>query len=80
MSDYQGTPPPMDGKIIAGHQFDSHRRCGCGRSWFDIRNTAEADIEQDGIAHHGKLTRHEWMQIVAERDREDARIEAASLR
>ena len=59
---------------IAGHTFDGHGRCSCGRTWADIRNTVEEEVENLGIAHSGKLSRYEYTEIKTARDAEDARI------
>lgn len=61
---------------IAGHEF-LNGVCGCGRHWADIRNVGDEALSQAGIAHMGLLNTEELRQIKAEREAEDARIEAA---
>ena len=63
---------------IAGHSFDEHGRCSCGRAWVDIRNTLASDIGQQGIAHRGALNDSEYSQIAARREAEDARLSNAT--
>lgn len=62
---------------IAGHTY-VFGRCECGRWRADINGAAREAIayggtliEQDGIAHFGKCTAHEWGQIV-----EDVTVDA----
>lgn len=59
--------------IIAGHMFHSGR-CSCGLAWVDIRNTDIDEVGQEGIAHTGRLSGHEFEQIREMRDAENARI------
>lgn len=72
----------MTAESIAGHLFDSTGICTglkpdgtrCGREWADIRNTVEEEINNQGIAHTGGLTRNEYDQIVTRRNTENAKI------
>lgn len=59
---------------IAGHTFDDHGRCLCGRAWLDIRNTERSEIGQTAIAHAGSLSENEYDEIAIRRDAENARM------
>ena len=63
----------MEVVVIAGHQF-IYGRCDCGLAWLDIRNTRQSDVGEEGIAHRGRLTEHEYEEIEAVRAEEDGRI------
>lgn len=58
--------------VIAGHVFTdgpTGRVCICGKRWADLLTAREDAIGQSGWAHVGALSRPEYDQIVAERDR-----------
>jgi hypothetical protein len=63
---------------IAGHTFDDSPDaiCTCGRTWAEIADTTEDQVGAGGIAHTMHLTKQEWEQIVAERERRSARASA----
>jgi hypothetical protein len=61
---------------IAGHHFEAGR-CRCGILWTNIRNATEADLEQEGIAHIGKLIVAELSSIQRFREAEDDAIRQA---
>ena len=62
--------------FIAGHTFENGA-CVCGRKWVDIRNCALSDIGEEGIAHSGRLTTHELVQIESTRALEDIALSKA---
>lgn len=60
--------------FIAGHTFQTNnlgrRVCvACNKPWTLIAGATEADIDRNGIAHVGPLSRREYEEICAERDR-----------
>lgn len=62
--------------IAAGHTFENGA-CACGRKLVDIRNCANSDVGDEGIAHSGRLTANELMQIEVLRTKEDAALSKA---
>jgi hypothetical protein len=54
---------------IAGHDFNLEGKCSCGKRLVDLLVTTEDGVGKMEIAHSGSLTRHEFNQIEAERDR-----------
>ncbi len=60
----------------AGHTFENGV-CVCGRKWVDIRNCSTSDIGEEGIAHMGRLTTNELIQIETLRTKEDAALSKA---
>lgn len=65
-------------RSIAGHSFPDFGNCICGMSWLVLRQTQRSEIGLPNIAHTANLTEHEYNQIEAARDAEDARISAAT--
>jgi len=54
---------------IAGHDFNLEGKCSCGKRLVDLLIATEDCIGDGGWAHSAHLTRHEYSQIEAERDR-----------
>ena len=59
-------------KRIAGHDFydtPGGCLCACGMRWGDLLAATEDCVDQEGWAHYGKLTSHEFGEILAEKNR-----------
>jgi len=58
---------------IAGHTFVDkigERVCrDCGKTWVYVAAATKQNIHQNGWAHSGTLTEHEYKQIDDERER-----------
>lgn len=62
------TESSMDYEYAAGHTFYLGR-CACGTLMSDIIDITEDFIDKDGIAHNGKLTKREYSEIEALRNK-----------
>ncbi len=57
---------------IAGHEFVSAIGgdiCNCGMKWSRLLSTTQECINQEGYAHIGRLSAHEFSEIETERER-----------